>query len=308
MPSAKAEMPPAVVLWRLTEPPPTPAGFDQESLRLYAERADDQALANAIQAVDWLTDEQGVPLHGTYQSQPLHTDGPLRRGVVVACGGVPLASWTVPAYVGRLRSERLTALNIVLSQIPWWALDGSDRLLVTRPSDATVDLVVSGHKPAGLADTRDSNEAHAWVKRAREARLDFRVECVTFEDDLTPVHFVNVAQQARLMDLFDRAAVVEEYRAAGVGRGTLGRIDEEMRRLSRRRLIDVLEEPDLISMNGPQHAEKWVRTGLVLGYLPATTASIIQEIEDGIEVGEGAGWSLAHVIARRGSSTLSIAL
>lgn len=207
-------------------------------------------------------------LHGVYDR---HDGDVVHR--VVANNGELLLDWRYPAgFPQRFSSPLHHDLNCVLSQIPWEI--GPTAASETDPGSSAVALVAEGRKPLGLADTLDPAQAVRWCALAMTAGLAVHHEvwhdtCCTG----SVVHFVEVARRERLGDLVDLDALVIDYRACALDPADLDEIAGTVEALRSLAPADLLGDEDLIMALEPAEL---VRTGLVLGYSPASTAALMR--------------------------------
>lgn len=212
--------------------------------------------------------EDGTPLHGVWgRASPAGTET-----VVVANHGHALLGWQVPHQRWRFVSELLRTANCALAQVPWLWHDGR-RVLVSDPADVAVGLVLAGRKPVALADTTDPGLANRWDQAARAAGHAVRCSATTFDCGPAPttVWFVQVAAPGTVAERFDVDALLADY-AACLPPAAFAEVEATLDSLRDAELPELAEDPDLIMACTPG---QYARTGLVLGYHPATTAGLI---------------------------------
>jgi hypothetical protein len=210
----------------------------------------------------------GVPLHGTWIGR--EAEGPTT--IVVANRGHVLIGWRVPDHRWTFTSDLVRASNCALAQVPWvWQDRG--RLVASDPSDVAVGLVLAGRKPAALADAADEGVARRWERAATGAGLVARCVATRFDCGPAPVTrwFVTVAVPGTVAGRFDLDRLLGDYAACLPG-AELTEVERALYAISTHEIADLALDADLIM---PASAGQYARTGLVLGYHPATTASLI---------------------------------
>jgi hypothetical protein len=210
----------------------------------------------------------GVPLHGTWIGQETERSAT----VVVANHGHVLIGWRAPRLRWRFTSDMVRTSNCALAQVPWvWQDRG--RLVASDPSDVAVGLVLAGRKPVALADAADERVARRWERAATDAGLVARCVATRFDCGPTPVTrwFVTVAVPGTVAGRFDLDTLIGDYAACLPG-AELTEVERALYAISTHEVADLAFHPDLIM---PASAGEYARTGLVLGYHPATTASLI---------------------------------
>ena len=209
---------------------------------------------------------EGRALHGTLSAR-IDDEHEL---VVVANNGHALLAWTVPERPWRAASPLISYSSCALAQIPWvWSEGG--RLRTTDPSDVAVGLVLAGRKPAALADTDDPRVARCWVEMARDAGLVAHATAEPLEGDHRTLWFVEVAVRGTLREHADLDALLADYRAC-LPSHAFPSVEQALVAAADDHLADLIADPDLIVAMTPGEL---ARTGLVLGYHPATTAGLI---------------------------------
>jgi hypothetical protein len=209
-----------------------------------------------------------APLHGVW-AKPEPSG---RETVVVANHGHLLLGWQVPRQRWQFASELVRASNCALAQVPWlWRQHG--RLVTTDPYDTAVGLVLAGRKPVAQAASDDDTLADRWAEAALAAGHAVRRERVVFDCGPVPrtCWFVHVAVRGTAAERFDLDALLGDY-AACLPPGAFTDVERAVSDLHDRELAELLEDPDLIMAAAPGEL---ARTGLVLGYHPATTAALV---------------------------------
>jgi hypothetical protein len=214
------------------------------------------------------TDGDGRPLHGVWAGAA-HDD---RETVVVANHGHAVLGWRVPRRRWRFSSALVRASTCALAQVPWvWRQGGW--LAASDPSDVAVGLVLAGRKPGALADCDDEALARRWEDAAGAAGRRATRHSSTFDCGPRPTTawFVHVAVAGTLAQRFDLDALLADY-AACLPPSAFTEVEGALLADADTELADLLDDPDLIMAATPG---EYARTGLVLGYHPATTASLI---------------------------------
>ena len=213
-------------------------------------------------------DIDGTPLHGVW-GKPEPSG---RQTVVVANHGHLLLGWQVPTQRWQFTSELVRVSNCALAQVPWlWRRGG--RLVSSDPYDAAVGLVLAGRKPAAMAASEDEGVADRWAEAALAAGCSVRREETVFDCGPVPRRCwsVDVAVRGTPARRFDLDTLLADY-AACLPADAFAEVEDAVAALRDCQIADLLEDPDLIMAAAPGEL---ARTGLVLGYHPATTAALI---------------------------------
>jgi hypothetical protein len=220
-----------------------------------------------LPAGPWRTRE-GEPLHGVWG----RADADGTETVVVANHGRVLVGWQVPHQRWWCASPLMRASTCALAQVPWLWSDAAG-LRATDPSDVAVGLVLAGRKPVALADTTDASLARRWQEAARAAGFVARCTSTTFDCVPVPrtVWFVHVAIPGTVAQHVDGDALLADYGAC-LDAGSFTEVEQALEAVREAEFAELAEDPDLIVAVRPGEL---ARTGLVLGYHPATTAGLI---------------------------------
>lgn len=216
----------------------------------------------------WRTAGGGEALHGVWgRAEPDGTE----TLVVVNHGHVQIG-WHVPQQPWRAHGPLVRPSNCALAQVPWLWRD-ERRVYATDPSDVAIGLVLDGRKPAGLADTTDASLARRWQQAAQAAGLAVTSSAMRIEDGAKPtgVWFVQVAVRGTVAERLDLEAVHADY-AACLDPAQLAEVEQTLDRISGAEIAELAADDDLTTALTPGEL---ARTGLVLGYHPATTAGMI---------------------------------